>query len=154
MVKMLENHKVTDIRGYVRHLWVLYVPNKSVFIKHFYKTRFKRKPGLRDFLSVTEESLKSGFDCRLLVRQQHILLPKFYEFVLFLIPKYPEIDPGFRFINPESRDWKSSPETTIPSNNMSQQSQDLTWWFFSIIDLIKFFRNAEKSSSRFSRMTR
>ena len=26
-------------------------------------SRFKRNPGLRDFLSVTEESLKSGFDC-------------------------------------------------------------------------------------------
>ena len=63
MVKMLENHKVTDIRGYERHLRVLNVLYKSESIKHFCKTRFKKKLGLRDFLLVTEESLKSGFDC-------------------------------------------------------------------------------------------
>ena len=63
MVKILENQKVIDIRGYGSHLRVIHALNRPVFIKHFCKTRFKRKPGLRDFLSVTEESLKSGFDC-------------------------------------------------------------------------------------------
>ena len=63
MANILENKRKTDIRAYKRHLRVLIPLKKSKSIKRFCKTRFKRKLGLRDFSSVTEESLKSGFDC-------------------------------------------------------------------------------------------
>ena len=87
MVKMLENQTFIDIRGYGRHLRVIYVLKESVFIKHFCKTRFKRKLDLRDFLSVTEESLKSGFDCTIskkkIWRQYCINLKKSTFFLIF-----------------------------------------------------------------------
>ena len=63
MAKILENKRKTEIRAYKRHLRILITLKKSKFIKRFSKTRFKRKPGLRDFSPVTEESLKSRFDC-------------------------------------------------------------------------------------------
>ena len=45
----------------------------------------------------------------------------------YVIPKNPEIDPGIRFLNPESRDWKSSPETTIP-NIIAALNKNVTFY--------------------------
>ena len=49
MVKIVVNWMEIDICGYERHLRVIFILKKSVFIKQYSKTRFKRKPDLRDF---------------------------------------------------------------------------------------------------------